>query len=84
MEIKEFKDRIFSKFIILSLQFAPLPNFLSEWCGSGESQKRPPKDSTKTYSLGRFTFSDAPLSQEINFASERVRLGLSQKKIPSG
>ena len=25
---------------------SPRPNFLSEWCGSGASQKRPPRDST--------------------------------------
>ena len=26
---------------------SPQPNFLSEWCGSVASQKRPPRDSTE-------------------------------------
>ena len=29
------------------LNLPPRPNFLSEWCGSGASQKRPPRDSTE-------------------------------------
>ncbi len=36
------------------------PNFVSEVVRCGASQKRPPKDSTLRYSLGRFAFSDVP------------------------
>ncbi len=36
------------------------PNLLSEVVRCGASQKRPPKDSTLRYSLGRFTFRDVP------------------------
>ena len=32
----------------------------SEWCRCGASQKRAPRDSTKTYSPWRFTFWDVP------------------------
>ena len=35
-------------------------NFSSEGVRLGLSQKKPPKDSTLTYSLGRFTFRDVP------------------------
>ena len=52
-EIKEFKDYIVAIITKLSKltkhkTFLSLtPNFLSEWCGSGASQKKKPKDSTR-------------------------------------
>ena len=41
-------------------------NFLSEWCGSGASQKKTPKDSTRSYSLWCLTFRDVPLTRHYH------------------
>ena len=53
---------IFPKFlkfpILLIFPNHPPPNFVSEVVRCGASQKKPPKDSTLMYSLGRFTFRD--------------------------
>ena len=85
---KEFRERHYTLNSLKRLkrkhQLAPRPNFLSEWCGSGASQKKPPKDSTKTYSLGRFTFRDVPqiaaYHKKFNVAGEGSRCNARQKK----
>ncbi len=44
-EFREFRD-----YPTLDYSLTPTshnPNLLSEWCGSGASQKRPPRDSTE-------------------------------------
>jgi hypothetical protein len=46
-EVKEIReDRAFKDFQERE------GNFLSEWCGSGISQKNPPRDSTRSTALG--------------------------------
>ena len=50
-EIREFKEfREFRDYPTLNYSFtlpSHAPNLLSEWRGSGASQKRPPRDSTE-------------------------------------
>ena len=60
----------------------------SEWCRCGASQKRVPRDSTKTYSPWYFTFRDVPqmrryhvklLSQKLNFCQKGAECYTRQK-----
>ena len=59
-EVREVKEISFSKFTKFSklLKFSthPTTNLASEWCGSGASQKRIPRDSTISTALGILLF----------------------------
>ena len=58
-------------------------NFLSEWRGSGASQKNPPRDSTLMYSPGWVTFREVPLTRhyhkKFDLSSEDCRYNAQQK-----
>ena len=60
-EIREVKEILFTKFTKITnlLKFSTThttTNLASEWCGSGASQKRIPRDSTISTALGILLF----------------------------